>query len=383
MLIIGFLGKVKISYNEKNVEEKLGSKAIALICLLALNRKRYVSREKLEGYLWPDSDTEAARYNLRYNLWLIKKNVGKDENDREFLYVDNECCAINSDYQCECDILDIMDFETSPEDTIQRVMDLKLLFRGDLLEGYYFKNCDEFNDLIIFERMKFDQHKIRILKRLVELYEGEDKHEDCLLVIDEILEMEPFDEDMVLKVLNTYVELEKPVAAVAYYNDFNDILANGLGVFPSEKLRNKYMEIKSSLENHKYTGSKESKLSLTSYCIKNVEFFWISDVVGKIVKNTDLNCIEQLNENEIYALGRIQGDILNRLNKQKSVEDPYKQDVMDVGIINAFIKLINCIGDKCSLTITILNSDHMDDTSAGVVEYLKSTKIKGLELIER
>ncbi|MFA5577747.1 MAG: hypothetical protein WC983_10810, partial [Tissierellaceae bacterium] len=131
MLIIGFLGKVKISYNEKNVEEKLGSKAIALICLLALNRKRYVSREKLEGYLWPDSDTEAARYNLRYNLWLIKKNVGKDENDREFLYVDNECCAINSDYQCECDILDIMDFETSPEDTIQRVMDLKLLFRGD------------------------------------------------------------------------------------------------------------------------------------------------------------------------------------------------------------------------------------------------------------
>jgi len=382
-LSIHFLGKVKIRYNEKNVEEKLGSKAIALICLLALNRKRYVSREKLEGYLWPDSDTEAARYNLRYNLWLIKKNVGKDHEGREFLYVDNECCAINSDYLCQCDIIDIMDFETSPEDTIQRVMDLKLLFRGDLLEGYYFKNCDEFNDLIIFERMKFDQHKIRILKRLVELYEGEDNHEDCLLVIDEILEMEPFDEDMALKVLNTYVELEKPVAAVAYYNDFNDILANGLGVFPSEKLRNRYIEIKSSLDHHKHIGGKESKFNLTSYCIKNIEFFWISDVVGKIVKNIDFNCIDQLNDKEIYALGRIQGDILNRLNNKDSLEDVYKQDIMDVGIINAFIKLINCIGDKYSLTITILNSDHMDSTSAGVLEYLKNTKAKGLELIEK
>lgn len=383
MLSIRFLGKVKIEYNGKNVEEKLGSKAIALICLLALNRKRYVSREKLEGYLWPDSDMEAARYNLRYNLWLIKKNVGKDENNKEFLYVDNECCAINSDYLCQCDIIDIMDFETSPEDTIQKVMDLKLLFRGDLLEGYYFKNCDEFNDLIIFERMKFDQHKIRILKRLVELYERKNNHEDCLLVIDEILEMEPFDEDMVLKVLDTYVELGKPVAAVAYYNDFSDVLANGLGVFPSEKLRSKYADIRASLskEHHRHMESKE--ISITSYCIKNVKFFWMSDVVGKIIDITDFHCIDQLNKKEIYDLGHIQGDILNHIDQQKNMEFTYKQETMDVGIINAFIRLINCVVNEYHINITILNSSEMDSTSASVLEYIKQIKIKGLKLIEK
>lgn len=394
MLNIQFLGRVKIEYNEKNVEEKLGSKAIALLCLLALNRKRYISREKLEGYLWPDSNTEAARYNLRYNLWLIKKNVGKDEKDREFLKVDNECCAINRAYKCKCDIIDVMNFENSPGDTIQKILDLKKVFRGDLLEGYYFKNCDEFNDLIIFERMKFDQHKIRILKRLVELYEEENSHGECLPVIEEILEMEPFDEDMVLKTLNIYLQLDKPVAAVGYYNNFSDILVNGLGVFPSEKLRSKYVEIKSSLENqkeisnygnnlHKERTEKNKRgISLESYCIENIEFFWMADVVGKIIKDVDSDCINRLNKSEILALGHIQGDILSYLNEGETAEYKYNHQIMDVGIINAFIKLINCIAGKYSLSITIANSDHMDKTSANVVDYLKVSRLEGLELIE-
>lgn len=394
MLDIQFLGRVKIEYREKNVEEKLGSKAIALICLLALNRKRYISREKLEGYLWPDSNTEAARYNLRYNLWLIKKNIGPDEKNREFLKVDNECCAINRGYKCKCDIIDVMDFENSPGDTIQNILDLKKVFRGDLLEGYYFKNCDEFNDLIIFERMKFDQHKIRILKRLVELYEEQDMYKECLPVIEKILEMEPFDEDMVLKTLNIYLQLDRPVAAIGYYNNFSDILVNGLGVFPSEKLRSKYLEIKSSLEYQKekdnqgskayrLAGEKQKKeINLESYCIENIKFFWMADVVGKIIKNVDPDCINQLNKSEILALGSIQGDILSYINEEERVEYTYKHQIMDVGIINAFIKLLTCIVNKYCLTITIRNSKCMDSTSANVVDYLKVSKLEGLRLIE-
>lgn len=76
MLNIYFLGKSIIEYNSKRLEDQLGTKAIALICILLLNEERHLSREKIEGHLWPDSNTEAARYNLRYNLWVIKKNIG-------------------------------------------------------------------------------------------------------------------------------------------------------------------------------------------------------------------------------------------------------------------------------------------------------------------
>ena len=121
MLNISFLGKSKFEYDGKGLEDQLGNKAVALICLLILNDKRYLSREKIVGYLWPDSNIEAAKYNLRYNLWLIKKNICEDANGNLFLRVDNDCCCINKKYEFECDILDIVNFKPSKEDTVESI----------------------------------------------------------------------------------------------------------------------------------------------------------------------------------------------------------------------------------------------------------------------
>ena len=395
MLNIYFLGKPIIEYNDKGLEDKLGTKAIALVCLLALNEKRYLSREKIEGYLWPDSNTEAARYNLRYNLWLIKKNIGPDKKGQPFLYVDNYCCSINTDYEFNCDIIDIMKFKSSEDDSVKSILKLKKLFRGDLLEGCYFKKCDELNDLIIFERMKFEQHKVRILKRLVELYEKENNYDDCLQVMNEILEIEPYDEEMVLKTLNIYVKCGKPVTAITYYNSFSEILANSLGIFPSPKLRDKYNEIRLTLsesyddsynEVDTYISSSQkrdsSDLRIVSDCIKGIEYFWIADVVGKIVNSIGTDCINQLGEKELLDLGSIQADILSHCSKNIDVAYDYKREVMNVNIINAFIKLLTCVCNEYRLTIVILNSSEMDDISASTMNYLKRIKIEGLRLVE-
>lgn len=388
MLDIRFLGKVTIKYNGQNIEEQLGSKAIALICLLALNHRKYMSREKLEGYLWPDSDTEAAKYNLRYNLWLVKKNIGKDKDGGAFLYIDNECCGINSKYKFKCDIIDIIEFIPSQKDSIENIIKLKQLFRGDLLEGYYFKNCDELNELIIFERMKFEQQKIKVLKCLVKLYENKGEYTSCLKIIDKILEIEPYDEDMVLKALNIFVECGKPVSAVSYYNDFSKVLANNLGVFPSEKLRKKYNHIKESLSTKEYDKQSLDKtrdyhhLEINSFCIKDIEFFWISDVIKNIVDITDCNCINQLNERELFDLGYIQPDILNCPKEKVDLTyDGYK--VMSVGIVNSFIKLLTCLCKSYKLTIIISNSTEIDNISKNVLDYLKEVKLKNLNFIEK
>jgi DNA-binding SARP family transcriptional activator len=216
MLNLRFLGKSKIEYNGKNIEDQLGNKAIALICLLVLNERRYLSREKIIGYLWPDSNTDAAKYNLRYNLWLIKKNILEDKNNNSFLKVDTECCGINSKYEFKCDIIEIMKFKPSCQDSVESILKLKKLFRGDLLEGYYFNKCDEFNDLIIYERINFEQRKVKILNRLVEVYENDKRYEDCIEVLNEILEIEPYDEKTVLKLMDIYQKSGKRAVAINY-----------------------------------------------------------------------------------------------------------------------------------------------------------------------
>jgi len=398
MLSINFLGKPRVEYDGKKLEEQLGSKAVVLICLLVLNEKRYMSREKLEGYLWPDSSTDAARYNLRYNLWLIKKNIGPDHKGHKFLHVDSDCCSINKEYEFECDTFEIMSFKHSQNDSLESILKLKQLFRGDLLEGCYFKNCDELNDLIIFERMKYEQRKVKILKSLVDFYEKEESFDNCLEVINEILEIEPYDEEMILKILDIYVKCGKPVAAITYYNNFSKLLTSSLGVSPSNRLRKKYTEIRSALSDSfginnlkvnmdtfiKGSGNQEyvSYTKIISDCIKNIEYFWIADVVGKIIAALGPDYMNQLSEKELLDLAYVQSDILNYYGDKFELVKDYGRDTMSVCIINAFIKLLRIICSKQELTIIIQNSIDMDDTSLNVLKYLKRIKIEGLKLIE-
>ncbi|HAS91371.1 MAG TPA: hypothetical protein DCS12_03705 [Clostridiales bacterium] len=386
MLNLRFLGKSKIEYNGKNIEDQLGNKAIALICLLVLNERRYLSREKIIGYLWPDSNTDAAKYNLRYNLWLIKKNILEDKNNNSFLRVDTECCGINSKYEFNCDIIDVMKFKPSCQDSIESILKLKKLFRGDLLEGYYFNKCDEFNDLIIYERINFEQRKVKILNRLVEVYENDKRYEDCIDVLNEILEIEPYDEKTVLKLMDIYQKSGKRAVAINYYNEFSYNLSCSLGIHPSIELRNKYNEIKMSVAELNETKSskditaKDKDINIISYCIKNVEYFWMSDVIGKIINLGVDNCIKQLNQKQLMDLGYIQSDILKFCNEDINSID-YKTEVIDVRIINSFVKLLEAVCNERNIVITILNKSDIDEISANVVEHLKRIQIKGLKII--
>lgn len=391
MLNLHFLGKSKIEYNGREIEDKLGNKAVALICLLVLNEKRYLSRDKIIGYLWPDSNSDAAKYNLRYNLWLIKKNILEDKNNNSFIKVDTECCSINSKYEYDCDINYIINFKPSCRDTVDSMLTLKKLFRGDLLEGCYFNKCDEFNDLIIYERINFEQRKVKILQRLAEVYECEKKYDDCIEVLKEILEIEPYDEKIALKLMGIYRKVGMRALAINFFNEFSYNLSCSLGIPPSNELRNEYNETKMSVSDLDETNSSaktidkntnnNSDIKIISYCIKNVEYFWISDVIGKIVNLGIDDCIKKLSDKQLIDLGYIQSDILKFCTKEIDLVD-YKREVMDVRIINAFVKLLEAVCNERSTTVRILNKSDMDEISASVVEYLRKIRIKGLNIIE-
>jgi hypothetical protein len=80
-------------------------------------------------------------------------------------------------------------------------------------------------------------------------------------------------------------------------------------------------------------------------------------------------------------LGYIQSDILKFCNEDINSLD-YKTEVIDVGIINSFVKLLEAACNERNIVITILNKSDIDEISANVVEYLKRIQIKGLKIIE-
>ncbi|QHI71490.1 hypothetical protein [Aminipila terrae] len=130
-LIINLMGRVEFKYGEKNLEHKLSNKGVALISLLMLNIKNGISREKLISYLWADSDDEAARYNLRYNLWNIKKVIHADECGEDLILSTKDYCHLNAKYAFESDMLKLMKFECRGEEqSIEDLYSYKQLFRG-------------------------------------------------------------------------------------------------------------------------------------------------------------------------------------------------------------------------------------------------------------
>ena len=52
---------------------------LALLALLASARERGVSRDKLLGYLWPESSEEKARHLLNQALYALRRNLAADD----------------------------------------------------------------------------------------------------------------------------------------------------------------------------------------------------------------------------------------------------------------------------------------------------------------
>lgn len=75
MLQIRLFGKPQVICDGTDITPELGNKGCALLCILFLRGGEYYAREKLAAYLWPDSAASAAKYNLRYTLWKIKKST--------------------------------------------------------------------------------------------------------------------------------------------------------------------------------------------------------------------------------------------------------------------------------------------------------------------
>lgn len=386
MLNISFLGKVTFEYNGENITEKIGSKATALVALLMLHTGKDILREKIIAYLWPDSNEDAAKYNLRYNLWQLKKSICRDSSNQDFITVNKDYCSINMDYAFNCDMLKVINFKKDNNDTIIKLTRLKNLFTGDFFEGYYFNNCDEFNELIIFQRNYFEGCRVRILKRLAELLEKSVDYEACIGIINNILEIEPYDENLAAKVIELYAVNQNRGGAIKFYKNFCRKLVYGLGIEPSDKLQAQYNELKKCIldvtapvHNDYFLQAEpvsDSTIYIVTDCIFSIKFFWLADCLEKIFSLKDIKINSFLTDTDVSALSFIQPYVLNSSSALSS------EVVPDVRIVKAFIHFIQNFCTQYTLTIKINNFKSMDKVSAEVLQYLCNQNITALNILQ-
>lgn len=400
-LEIYLLGNIEIRLDNQSILEKLSSKAIALLCFLSANKGKKFGRDKLAAYFWNGVNIESARYNLRYNFWNIRKIINENKLSEDILISTKDSCMINPNYDFYIDIFHLDKILNSIEkshDIKANLDDAKKLFRGEFLEEFYIKNCPEFNDWIFYERAKFQRTYEDILCKLIDLHYEDKGYDQAINLLEEMLNINPFKEELYLKLMRIYIDLGDRNSAIKQYERCENILREELNIRPMEDIRNLYEDLtKGSLKiscKEKHIDNACNKLTLlkinkndiktlqknllkTSYkntiytkCypIKTINYCWISSVVDYIISIYDITELKKFEKYYWVDLLRIHPKV-QYIDDTLIVKDILTAETEKNRIFIALENLLNYISTMTTITIIIENLHMMDNISFEFLQY--------------
>jgi DNA-binding transcriptional activator of the SARP family len=170
---------------EEDTSGELGAAArrrrpLALLLLLASARERGLSRDKLMGYLWPESDTEHARNALRQTLHSLRRSVGENE-----LILGTTTLRLNPQV-IESDLADF-DAALQRNDVEQAVA----TYRGPLADGFFLSGAAEFERWLETERARRAQQFAGAVELLALAAAGRGEHTTAVTLWHRLAVHEP------------------------------------------------------------------------------------------------------------------------------------------------------------------------------------------------
>ena len=365
MLKIDFLGTLKIESEGMNITDKLSSKSQALIAILMTKKRLRCSRKELIGYLWPESSEEAAKYNLRFNLWQLRKTICVQPSGQPFLIITRDDCQINEKYSYQCDFRQIIEADVENCD-IGRLEELRCMFRGDFFENRYFSDLEEFEELMIMQRYILENKKQVILKRLMELYRENKEIRKCLDIITDLETMDPYDEKNAEIKISLLLEEGQRSEAARFYQKFYNRMVYDIGMEPPERLKN-------LIGGFAEVRKKDEKIiDMTVEAIPSVDAFFMAQTAEKLSEFSELSLPDYLDSGQIKDLAFI----TRKLGAASQTGVPF------VRVVSAFMELIIgiCRSDF-RICLRFDSWENVDRMSKDVLKLLKNKLGESLILI--
>ncbi len=241
VLKIDIYGDIRIQFNDEDITQALSKKSIGMIAYLLCTPSMQASKNTLKDLFWIDAGEKAA-YNLRFNLWNIKKYIPEVDGEN-FIITSGSNCRINPKYPFEKN--DIERFENihdeiKSEDLEEIVVNSSRLV---FMEHFYLKDCDDFNDWLVLERNDRERKVIATLAKVEELLEEKGDFKNALIILEKMIFLSPFEDDFHIKLIKIHEKLGNYGEAARDYKKYSDWLRKELGVAPSKILRETYMSI--------------------------------------------------------------------------------------------------------------------------------------------
>jgi predicted ATPase len=267
VLHIRLLGEFEVKLDGQSIEIP-SRPALSLLAFLALNPGTKHRREKLAGMLWPDSEEENARSNLRHALWRLRKLLGSETFSSDKISV-----ALDLESDITVDALRLIDADpasSSADDLASALED----YKGEPLAGFY-------DDWAVHERERIATAFDERVQSLVELLIHQGRWREVHHWSERWIRLGHSPEPAYRALMRAHAAQGDRASVAATYRRCVADLMGELSVEPSRETKALYEEL-SSTESALPDGPKHNLPGqLTAFIGRGEELAEIDDLLGE------------------------------------------------------------------------------------------------------
>ncbi len=198
---------------------------LATLAILAVAREVGCSRDKLIGYLWPETDEERARHRLANAIYELRKSLGESAvlASGDVLGLNPE--VIESDVWAFEDALDADELESAAR-----------LYVGPFLDGFHIDNGPEFERWLDSERQRLGERYAKALEALAEGAEATSDHTGAVEWWRRLIAYDPFNTRVALHLMQAMAKSGDRANALQYAHEHERLLRDEFGMEPDPEL---------------------------------------------------------------------------------------------------------------------------------------------------
>jgi DNA-binding SARP family transcriptional activator len=383
------LGSPRIIYNEKDITDKLSYKSAGILYYVSAND--YSSREKIAYTFWEGSSEDAAKYNLRYNLWSMNKIFKSSNKDEEAILEWNKNnLFLNNSYNVDIDIKKYGQELESDDLDLKSLIKLKSLYKGEFLEGFYLKDSFSFNDWLFFEREKYQKKHVQVLENLLEIYKKEKNYDKSISILQEMLNLNSLDEGLYVDLVKIYLEKGDRANALKIYNKCVHVLRQELNISPKKSTQKllKIIKNKNYQNTYKRTNASDditrletpdldyivehknqygNLLIVNCIPIENLNYCFMASLIDKIIDFYPRDLLKEARPgiwNDIYRINTRAADFIIKSFSFTSTETERNR------LYYSLLELIRFISKDDKTIIVVKDLQFIDKYSFDFIKFL-------------
>ena len=209
---------------------------LALLALLAVARERGLSRDKVQAYLWPESDTERARHGLNQLVYFQRRHLDSGE-----LFLGKKTIRLN-DAVITTDVWEFEDaIAAGAHEAAVR------LYAGPFLDGFFVRGAPGFDRWVEEQRSQLASRCAQAVGALAAAAVAAGDHHRAVEWWRRAAALNPYDTDTVLHLARAWVDIGDRAAALRCAQHHAALLRTELGLDPDPQVLRLIEQLRSGL----------------------------------------------------------------------------------------------------------------------------------------